>query len=73
MKFVRKIGLDLVLWTIVAAFVVWELFAHFVAKNRDAHTLSNRIQALEKHHPKTRVLTAVVLLVLALHLILGWI
>ena len=65
--------MDLILWAIVAAFVAWELYAHFVARNKAAHTLSNRIQALEKLYPKTRVLTAVVLLVLALHLIVGWI
>lgn len=66
-------GLDWILWTIVAAFGAWEAFAHFVAKNRDAHTLSNRIQALEARYPKTRVLTAVVMLVLALHLVVAWI
>lgn len=66
-------SLDWILWLIVAAFVVWELYAHFVAKNKEAHTLSNRIQALEKKYPKTRVLTAVVILVLALHLTVSWI
>lgn len=65
--------LDVILWAICAAFVAWELFARFVARNRYAHTLSNRIWALEKRHPKTRVATAVVLLVLALHLTVGWI
>ena len=65
--------MDLILWAIVAVFVAWELYAHFVAKNKSAHTLSNRIRALEKRYPKTRVLTAVVLLVLALHLIVGWV
>lgn len=65
--------LDWILWLIVAAFWTWEVFAHFVMKNRSAHTLSNRIQALERRYPKTRVLTAVACLVLALHLTVGWI
>ncbi len=65
--------LDLILWAIVAAFIVWEFFAHFIAKNKSAHTLSNRIQALEARFPRVRVLTAVVLLVLALHLTVKWI
>jgi hypothetical protein len=65
--------MDYILWAIVAAFIIWEAYAHFVMHNRRAHTLSNRISALEKRYPKTRVLVAVVLLVLALHLILNWI
>lgn len=65
--------MDILLWIIVGAFLVWELYAHFIARNRGAHTLSNRIQALEKKYPKVRVLTAVVLLVLALHLTVRWI
>lgn len=65
--------MDNILWAIVAAFVGWEGYAHFVAKNKKAHTLSNRIWALETRYPKTRVLTAVVLVVLSLHLTVGWI
>jgi len=65
--------MDYILWALVALFVIWEFYAHFIAHNRKAHTLSNRISALEKRYPKTRVLVAVVLLVLALHLIVNWI
>ena len=65
--------MDIILWVIVGAFILWELYAHFIARNAGAHTLSNRIQQLEKRYPKTRVLTAVVLLVLALHLTVSWI
>ena len=69
----RETPVDIILWLIVGAFLVWELYAHFIGKNREAHTLSNRIWALEQRYPKTRVLTAVALLVLALHLTVHWI
>ncbi len=65
-------NLDLVLWAILGLFGAWEIFAHFVARNRGAHTLSNRILALEKAHPKTRVATVLVLVALILHLAVGW-
>ena len=65
--------MDWILWILICLFVCWELYARFVARNRGAHTLSNRIQTLERRYPKTRVLTAVALLVLALHLTVGWI
>ena len=39
---------DIPLWLIVSAFVGWEVFAHFVARNRGEHTLSNRIWSLER-------------------------
>ena len=65
--------MDIVLWAIVAAFAVWEVVAHFVFRNRGAHTLSNRIWALEKRYPKTRAATALACLLLALHLTVHWI
>lgn len=39
---------DPILWIIIAAFVVWELVAHFVLHNDEGHTLSNRIDVFEK-------------------------
>lgn len=39
---------DLFLWLLCGAFVGWEGFAHYVARNRSAHTLSNRVWALER-------------------------
>lgn len=39
---------DIPLWAIVGSFVGWELYAHFVAKNKAEHTLSNRIWRLEQ-------------------------
>jgi hypothetical protein len=64
---------DVILALIIVAFLVWEVTAHFVFHNRGIHTLSNRIVWLHRRHPKVRVATAVVLLVLALHLIVNWI
>lgn len=61
---------DLPLWGIVAAFAVWEVFAHFVARNRGEHTLSNRVWALEARYPKTRVLVASLVALLFSHLVL---
>ncbi len=65
--------MDVILWLIVAAFILWELYAHFIGKNKSAHTLSNRIWALEKRWPKTRVLTVLACVLLILHLTVGWI
>lgn len=65
--------MDIILWVICGAFGAWEAYAHFIAKNKSAHTLSNRIWWLQKKYPKTRALTAVVLLTLALHLTVRWI
>ena len=64
--------MDIILWVIVGSFIVWELYAHFIGKNKSAHTLSNRIWALQKRHPKVRVVTVLVLVVLILHLAVGW-
>lgn len=64
--------MDWILWAIVGAFLVWEAYAHFVARNRGAHTLSNRIWALEQRWPKMRVVTVLVLVALVLHLAVGW-
>lgn len=61
---------DLGLWLILAAFVAWEAFAHFVARNRGAHTLSNRVWALERRHPWTRLLVALAMVVATTHLVL---
>lgn len=60
--------MDILLWFLVASFVLWEMFAHFVMRNREAHTLSNRIWWLEKRYPKTRVVVGLACLVLLLHL-----
>jgi len=64
--------MDWILVAIILAFVAWELYAYFVARNRSAHTLSNRIWWLQKRHPKLRVVTVLVLVVLLLHLAVGW-
>ena len=69
----KEAAIDIILWLIVGAFVLWEVYAHVIGRNKSAHTLSNRIWWLEQRYPKTRVLTAVVLLVLALHLLVRWI
>lgn len=62
---------DLGLWAIIAAFVVWELFAHFVARNRGAHTLSNRVWALEHRYPLARTLVVALVGALGYHLVAG--
>lgn len=62
---------DLPLWLLVAAFTGWELFAHFVARNRGEHTLSNRIWAAESRIPGFRVLVLAACLVLTTHLTAG--
>jgi hypothetical protein len=59
---------DTILWVICACFGVWELFAHFVARNRGAHTLSNRIWAMQNRWPRTRWLVRGACVVLLLHL-----
>lgn len=59
---------DIPLWLIVATFVGWEVFAHFVARNRGEHTLSNRIWALEKAWWPARVLVGAAVAVLFTHL-----
>lgn len=61
---------DIGLWAIVAAFVGWEAFAHFVARNRGSHTLSNRIWALEARYPIARLGVGAALGALAAHLLL---
>lgn len=59
---------DLGLWLIIAAFVVWELLAHFVYRNRGPHTLSNRLETLGSAHPWFRWTLRLACLVLAVHL-----
>ena len=63
---------DIVLWAIVGLFVAWEAFAHFIAKNREAHTLSNRIWALERRWPVTRLVVAAAVALLGTHLVAGF-
>lgn len=63
---------DLPLWLIVLSFVVWEVYAHFVAKNMGEHTLSNRIKTLEDAHPWTRLVTLVTMVALTIHLLGGF-
>lgn len=61
--------LDAVLYTIVAAFVVWEAVAHYAFHNARAHTLSNRIAWLEQRGGwPVRALVAAAVVTLGVHL-----
>jgi hypothetical protein len=61
--------LDAILYAIIAVFVVWEVVAHFVLHNVQAHTLSNRIAWLERRGGwPVRVVVAAAVLVLGVHL-----
>jgi hypothetical protein len=62
---------DTPLWGIIGAFVAWEAYAHFVARNKASHTLSNRIDTLEQRYPTARVGVAVAILALFAHLVLN--
>jgi hypothetical protein len=63
--------MDVVLWTLVAAFISWEGVAHFVLHNRQGHTLSNRIWLFEKATgPVGYSLVSLSLVALFLHLVL---
>jgi hypothetical protein len=60
---------DVILWAILAvgvaaaaAFAAWEIYAEFVAKNRGAHTLSNRIFLAYQRRPWLRYVIASFLL-----------
>jgi hypothetical protein len=64
---------DSILGLLILAFLVWEVIARYVFHNRQIHTLSNLIGKMEARYPRTRVLVAVVLVVLALHLTVHWI
>lgn len=64
---------DLPLWLIVGAFAGWELYAKAVAKNKGSHTLSNRIWALEKRYPKSRLVVLVACVLLTAHLTVPWV
>jgi hypothetical protein len=46
---------DYPLWGIIASFIGWEVYAHFIGKNKESHTLSNRIWSLETKYPASRV------------------
>lgn len=60
---------DLVLYLIVAAFVAWELAAHFAWHNRGAHTLTNRVAWLERRGGwPVRALVAAAVVALGVHL-----
>ena len=61
--------MDIPLWVMCGAFTAWEVFAHFVARNKQEHTLSNRIWALEQKYPKSRVAVAGAVFVLFTHLV----
>ena len=61
--------LDLILWGLLVAFAGWEIYARFFARNRGAHTLSNRIWALEQRWPFTRFLVAAGIGALGYHLL----
>lgn len=70
MRFLRGIR-DLPLWGLIGSFVVWEVFAHFVARNRGSHTLSNRIWSWEtKGGLAARLAVAAAIIVLFTHLVL---
>lgn len=45
-QFARRLG-DWPLWGIIASFIGWEMWCHFVMKNKGEHTLSNRVWFLE--------------------------
>ena len=61
--------LDTILYLIVAAFTAWELTAHYLLHNRQGHTLSNRIEWLEREGGwPVRALVAVAVLTLGIHL-----
>jgi len=61
--------LDIILWAIVALFVVWEVVAHYVLHNVEGHTLSNRIAWLERRGGwPVRVVVACAVVALGVHL-----
>lgn len=64
---------DIPLWLICGSFAAWEIYARFVARNKHAHTLSNRVWALEHEWPWVRAVIAIACLLLALHLTVHWI
>jgi hypothetical protein len=55
---------------ILGAFAAWEAYAHFIARNRGSHTLSNRIWAFEARHRWGRLAVWAAWVVLGTHLIL---
>lgn len=61
---------DKPLWGIIAAFVAWEFYAHFVRHNVGSHTLSNDIGRFERWAgPAGEILVVVVCLGLLAHLL----
>ena len=64
---------DSILGLLILAFLVWEILARYVFHNHQIHTLSHLIGLMEARYPKTRVIVAVALVVLALHLTVHWI
>jgi hypothetical protein len=64
--------MDTILWAIVGSFVSWELFAHFIGKNKRSHTLSNRIWAWEHNRPYKRAIVGTAMLYLTGHLVFQW-
>lgn len=62
-------SLDWILYLILTAFVVWEAVAHFLLRNVEGHTLSNRILWLEtKGGWPVRAVVAAGVVVLGIHL-----
>lgn len=58
-----------ILYLIVAVFVVYEAVAHFIYHNGKLETLSHLILLFEeKHGLKARILVAIVVLLLGVHL-----
>lgn len=60
---------DVILYTIIAAFVAWEGIAHYVLHNKTGHTASNRILWIEKRGGiPVRILIAASVIALGVHL-----
>lgn len=60
--------LDIILYVIILAFVVWECLAHWVFRNKSGHTLSNRVEWLEREGGwPVRALVIAALIALGVH------
>ena len=62
---------DLGLWLIVAAFLVWEIVC-YSTHNAVTHTLSWNLWHWATEHPWLRVVYAVAIVVLFLHIVFRW-
>lgn len=60
---------DWILYAIIAAFLAWEGVAHWILHNRQGHTASNRIEAIEKKWGiPARIVVAAATVALGVHL-----